>query len=226
MPEYHPSYIFSSGFLGYKTLTDAFLQGADVRIFNAGDTIISQKHEMQELYLVLRGTVEVSHTDATGRTKLAMLADRGMLIGLSGLLDPMLHHTHRCRTNAIIAAQPLEAVHRWDRDVLLDLIHMQTEKMRLAIMQLQSNTASNVERRIIRLLLEQVDKGQEISGIDIPLPLELSKVEIAQLIGATRERVGQVLLAMQEQGLIHASGKAIFYYPSRLIKVYRQLQGE
>ena len=218
MDEGGPRYVTSTWLDGYEKFIESFLQDAQVVFYKQGDVMIRQDEPVDRLYLVLRGTVEVSYTNEEGQTKIAAIIHRGALSGVAGLNRYWGHHTHTCRTPAMAAVLPKEAVYQWDSEMLLTLIRMQTRKMELAFQQLKENSTVSVRDRLVRLLLERGRMERLLLPVELPVRFPFQKQELANLIGSTRERVGQVLRELQDEGLVEVEGKEICFYLSALQK--------
>lgn len=222
MDENSPRYVISTWLDGYETFIERFLRDAQVVFYNQGDVICRQDEPMDRLYLILRGTIEVSYTNGEGQTKIAAVIDRGALTGVAGLNRYWSHHTHTCRTDAMVAIQPKEAVYQWDSEMLLALIQMQTRKIELAFQQIKEHSTASVRDRLVRLLLERGQMEVLPLAVELPVRFTFTKQDLANFIGSTRERVGQVLQELRAEGLIQMEGKELCFYPSRLKKGHSQ----
>lgn len=216
------TYMTEDWLLGHEKFIEKFLQAAEIRFLKKGDILIRQGEPVDQLYLVLKGSVESYFENDSGRQKITSICQRGVLVGLTGLNDYKGHHTLRCRTSVIVAVAPKEVVYQWDSEMLMALIQMQTRKMKTAFAQMIHLSTQTIEGRILRLLLEAA-REEEAKEYEIPVNIVFSRQEIASIVGSTRERVGQVLNELQNEKLLEIDGKDIYFYPSALKRRLEQL---
>ena len=82
---------------------------------------------------------------------------------------------------------------------------MLARRLRLADAQIQSLAALDVYGRVARQLLAFAQEyGEEQSDGSTLIPLRLTQSDLADLTGATRVRVNQVLVDYKERGYISA----------------------
>jgi CRP/FNR family cyclic AMP-dependent transcriptional regulator len=74
-----------------------------------------------------------------------------------------------------------------------------SRRLRLANEQIQALAALDVYGRVARQLLAFAQVyGAPVAGGDVVIPLRLTQTDLADLVGASRVRVNQVLVAFRE----------------------------
>ena len=97
----------------------------------------------------------------------------------------------------------LEEMHSLNRNLVRQL----SSRLRAANLQIQALSTLDVAGRVARRLLtfaEQYGKPTD-EGLRIPLPLTQS--DIAEMVGATRERVNQVMMSLRRRGMLTVDRK-------------------
>ncbi len=210
------SYMSTDWLQGHEVFIEKFMEHADVRFFKKGEFLFRQNENLNELFLILKGTVESFFESESGKQKITSIIRRGMLVGMAGLNDYEGHHTLRCRTAVIAGVMPKEAVYEWDSAMLLALIQMQTRKIRATYIQMMNQSSQTIETRILNFLLEAGLNEDEPGPVEIPVSIEFSKQEIANIISSTRERVNQIMNDLEKRRIIQTEGKEIRFYPSKV----------
>jgi CRP/FNR family transcriptional regulator, cyclic AMP receptor protein len=85
----------------------------------------------------------------------------------------------------------------------LNLVKILSARVRLANELVQALAALNVYGRVARQLLAFADRyGEALAEGRIGIPIRLTQGDIADLVGASRKRVNQVMVSFKNQGLI------------------------
>lgn len=174
----------------------------------AGEVLFEQGDDAQELYALLRGSLEVSVLSMDGR-KLALNVMRpGALFGEIALFDAGE------RTATIAALEPSTLLKVRSRDMLdeirakpdlaVDLIRLAGQRMRWMDRQLNEQVFLPMPTRLARKVLYLTERAEGGSAT-----LFLSQAELADFVGATREAVSKTLSAWKRQGVISSTRGAL-----------------
>jgi CRP/FNR family cyclic AMP-dependent transcriptional regulator len=83
-----------------------------------------------------------------------------------------------------------------------NLVRILSARVRLANELIQALASMDVNGRVARQLLAFADKYGRAEGQSVLIPIHLTQSDIADLVGASRKRVNQVMVAFREQELI------------------------
>ncbi len=86
----------------------------------------------------------------------------------------------------------------------IKLIRTLSKKLYRAQLNLKQIALDDTEHRLIRVILDALDESHRSK-----LTLHLSRQEIGEMIGATRETVSRTLNQLKKDGLIRLSGKTL-----------------
>ncbi|HCF99188.1 MAG TPA: hypothetical protein DEV93_01435 [Chloroflexi bacterium] len=176
------------------------------RRFPAGATLITTSDMATGVYVIVEGSVKVQVEQPEGRTVILALAGRGQIIGEMGVVEGVE------RSASIVTIEPcvvlwmqggdfrecLETIPRF----ALNLIRILSSRLRLANAHIQALAALDVDGRVATQILAFADEyGHESNGT-ITIHLHVTQGDLADLIGASRVRVNQVLSKYRERGLI------------------------
>ena len=190
------------------------------KTFAAGTHIITAEQSGEAVYVIASGTVKVHLEQADGTDVLIAILAAGDTVGEMSLLDCA------CRSANVTALE--ETTCLWlDRpafqECLRTMPRMQDnlfcllcKHLRLANEQIQSLVSQDVEGRVARQLLAFAQLyGQATNGGVIVIPFYLTQGDLASMIGATRERVNQVIIAYKQRQYISVN-------PNHRIAIHNQ----
>ena len=177
------------------------------RNFPAGSHVITAEQPGEALYIVESGSVKVYLDELDGSQVIFAFLGPGDSLGEMSLVD------HEARSANVVTLE--DSVLLWmDRATFLDclrthpvlaynLVRELSARLRQANRQIRALTTLDVAGRVARQLLgfaAQYGRAADLGEVRIPLPL--SQREIAEIVGATRERVNKVLVGLKRRGAI------------------------
>lgn len=187
----------------------AIVRVATMRRMPRKGIVVHAEDRIDFVYLILSGTLKAVATDEEGREVIFGLLGPGELFGEMGVLDD------NPRSATVIALSPVQLVvigksdfKRFLQDssevsyqIMRNLVH----RLRRADRKIESLALMDVYGRVARLLL---DMSETVNGEKI-VARKLPKVEIAKMVGASREMVSRVMMDLQREGLIEQGGGRI-----------------
>lgn len=197
----------------FKGLTPAQLDWvanrAHRRVFPIGTTVLTIEQPGEAVYIILHGTVKI-HVEQGGRDVILSILGSGDLLGEMSLIDSVGRSA-----NAVTLEDSLMLwMDRVTFEYLLDnfppvarnLVQILTARVRLSDQLIHALATLNVYGRVARQLLAFAEKyGREKDGA-LQIRIALTQGDIADLVGASRKRVNQVMVSFKEQGLICVDG--------------------
>lgn len=178
-----------------------------VRRAEPGEALYRQGDPADCLFVVLDGCIRVSSTDAAGREAILSFYETGSWLGETGVLSG----TGRCDRNGIVERAALLAIlpasdllRLLDRHPSLTKALLFMEARRLAVMlnAFGAWMTHSVPQKIAHRLLMMLDLHGEAVADGERITVDASQETLAGLVGATRQRVGQVMTAWARAGMI------------------------
>jgi CRP/FNR family cyclic AMP-dependent transcriptional regulator len=176
------------------------------RVFPAGSSVITAQEPGEGLYILLAGSVKIFLDEADGAEVTLAFLGPGDSVGEMSLVD-------RAGRSANVVTRE-ESVLLWmDRatftELLRDypaltenLVRELAARLRSANDMIRALTTLDVGGRVARELLVLADQYGQSEPAGTRIALALNQREIADIVGATRERVNRVLVALKRQGTI------------------------
>jgi len=200
----------------FGSLDDAMLAvleaGLRRHTFRRGTTIFLKGQAGDALYLIETGRVRIFlQTEAGGEHTLALLGP-GDFFGELALLDglPRSASAEAVEDSALYALDREDFQRELARapDLAMALLAALSDRLRRMTEYTESLALQDVYGRLAHLLLDLAERhGHQDDGLVIDLPL--SQMELARMIGATRERINRALAAFKAQGVIQMRGRTI-----------------
>jgi CRP/FNR family cyclic AMP-dependent transcriptional regulator len=179
------------------------------RTFPAGTNLASVEEPGEVVYLLLDGTVKIYVTQADGNDVIIAFGGPGDVEGEMSVLDSLASGR-----SANIVTQEQTTVLWLDRvnfqeclrtmpAIALNLVRILSDRLRLANERIQALCALDVYGRVARQIQSFARQyGKPGPGGAVVIPIRLTQSDIASLVGATRERVNQVITSFKQQGYI------------------------
>jgi CRP/FNR family cyclic AMP-dependent transcriptional regulator len=169
--------------------------------------IITEGQPGEVVYIVLSGTLKVFSGRPDGTEVIISIVGAGDLVGEMSLVDSI------GRSASVVTLEPsiLLWMHRTAfQDCLINmnrfavnLVRIMAGRLRLNTEHIQTLAALDVNGRVARQILAFADKyGQQISENNVRISIRLTQGDMADLVGASRKRVNQVMVALKRQGLV------------------------
>jgi CRP/FNR family cyclic AMP-dependent transcriptional regulator len=198
------------------------------RIFPAGTIVMTAEQPGEAVYVILHGTVKVHIEQPDGRDVILSILGSGDTLGEMSLIDS----AGRSASVVTLDDSLLLWVDKTAFSRMLDefppvarnLVRILTARVRLSDQLIQALATLDVYGRVARQLLAFAEKyGRAKDDGEILIPITLSQGDIADLVGASRKRVNQVMVAFKAQDLIavRADGRIIVRDREGLAKVCR-----
>jgi CRP/FNR family cyclic AMP-dependent transcriptional regulator len=197
------------------------------RVFTAGANIITAEQPGEAVYIILHGTVKIHVEQVDGRDVVLAILGTGDTLGEMSLID-----SSGRSASAITLEDSLllwmdksafqEALRQFPA-VAQNLVRILSARVRLANELIQALATLDVYGRVARQLLAFAEKYGRAEGESVLIPIHLTQSDIADLVGASRKRVNQVMVAFREQELVslNASGKIVVLNRAGLMKYCR-----
>jgi CRP/FNR family cyclic AMP-dependent transcriptional regulator len=182
------------------------------KLFPAGTNIMTVEQPGEVVYIILEGTVKIYIEQADGRDVTLSILGRGDTVGEMSMIDSSGRSASAVTLeDSLLLWMDKTAFQECLRDVpqiSQNLVRILAGRVRLANELIQALATLDVYGRVARQLLAFTEKYGEAAGDEVRIPIRLTQGDIAELVGASRKRVNQVMVAFKGQSLIaEAEGK-------------------
>lgn len=183
---------------------NALLRGSTVP---AGTHFITAEQPGEVVYVLLEGTVKIYITQADGREVILAFLGRGDTVGEMSLVDSA------GRSANVVTTEPsrllwmdratFQSSLRTLAPLANNLVRLLANRLRFANEQIQALCTLDVSGRVARQILALADRyGSTEAGGEVRIPLRLTQSDLAEIVGASRERVNQVIVEFKQRGFV------------------------
>ena len=201
---------------------DIFLGHCSLRRFAARSTIIHAGDVSDRLYYIVSGSVMILIEDEHGRDMIVAYLNQGDFIGEMGLFDE--EQAEQDRSACVKAKTDCELAELTyctfreltasDPELLYVLGRQMADRLRRTTRKVGDLAFLDATGRVAATLLELCKEPDAMTHPE-GMQIKITRQEIGRIVGCSREMVGRVLKALEEQGLISVKGKTMVIHGTR-----------
>ena len=191
------------------SLRHDILRCAYVKRFKDGDLIAARGNPPEEWIACATGAVRVSSTSVSGKQVTLTYVEPGIWFGDVAIFDGERRthdaYAHGATTLLCVARADLRKILAVHVELYEALLRLQSRRIRQLFGLVEDLNTLPLRARLAKQLLHLVRSYgvQSLSdGHEMRISLQLAQEELAQLLGASRQRVNQELKAMEREGVI------------------------
>lgn len=178
----------------------------------------------RSLYFILSGRVKVYRLSDDGREQILHLLSDGDPIAVVPFFDggtyPANAEVMTDSEIAFLRVEDFERVARANPTILLRMMRILAQRLRRAQEEIASLALKDVSSRLAGTLLELARRhGEQVQGYT-QVDLQLSRQELGNLIGATRETTTRLLHQFQRDKAIRIDGSVITILDKRRLHTW------
>ena len=201
----------------FQNLNSEQLTWLDERLrcstYQAGSNIIMAEQPGEVVYIVLNGTVKIHIEQANGTDVVLAILGPGDIVGEMSLIDSSGRSASVVTLEESrllwMSGSTFQECLRSMPPVAQNLVRIMSGRVRLANELIQALATLDVHGRVARQLLAFAEKyGQASSSGELQILIRLTQGDIADLVGASRKRVNQVIVLFKQQGFISVDEKS------------------
>ncbi|MDD7021588.1 MAG: cAMP-activated global transcriptional regulator CRP [Aeromonadales bacterium] len=198
-----------------------FLSQCHIHKYNAKTTIIHEGEKAETLYYIAKGSVAVMIKDKDGKEMILSYLNQGDFIGEVGLFDksetPVRTAWVKTKTACDIAEvsySKFRQLVQVNPEILMRLAAQLSHRLSATSKKVGSLAFLDVSGRIAKTLINLAHQPEAMTHPD-GMQIKITRQEIGQIVGCSRETVGRILKMMEEDHMITAHGKTIVVFGTR-----------
>ncbi len=191
------------------SLRHDILRCAYVKRFQDGELIAARGEPAEQWLACAKGAVRVSSTTLTGKQITLTYVEPGIWFGDIAMFDgeQRTHdaYAHGATTILNVARADFQKILAQHTELYEALLRLQARRLRLLFGQVEDLNTLPLRARLAKQLSHLVRSygvASLSSDDEWRITLQLAQEELAQLLGASRQRVNQELKAMEREGVI------------------------
>ncbi len=201
-----------------QALRDDILSHAHVRRVGDGALVASRGAPADEWCGVASGAVRVSSISLSGKQVTLTYVEPGVWFGDIALIDglPRTHDANAHGATALMIVRKADFRQLLERHVEMyeALLQLNCRRLRVMFDTIEDLNTRPLAGRLAKQLLLLARRYGVAQGDDIRIGLQLAQEDLAQLLGASRQRVNQELKGFERAGALRVE-------PTRLVVLSR-----
>lgn len=191
--------------------------------FRRNHTVFSEGEPGDRLYVLVEGKVKIGKRSVDGRESLIAVMGPGETFGELALFDPGPRTaTVTTLTEVRVAAVARQALSGWIAErpeISEQLLRVLARRLRRTNDDLCDMIFTDVPGRVAKQLLDLAKRFGRPEGDVLRVDHELTQLELAQLVGSSRETINKALSEFANRGWIRQQGKTVFVLePAKLAR--------
>ena len=198
-----------------------FLSHCHIHKYPAKSTLIHAGEKAETLYYIVKGTVAVLIKDDEGKEMILSYLNQGDFLGEMGMFEENENPERSAWVRAKGACEVAEISYKKFRqliqvnpDILMRLSGQMAKRLQHTSQKVGNLAFLDVTGRIAQTLLNLAKLPDAMTHPD-GMQIKITRQEIGQIVGCSRETVGRILKMLEEQELISAHGKTIVVFGTR-----------
>lgn len=200
-------------------LRNAILARALVRRLSDGALLSSRGEPADEWVGVAKGAVRISSVSLSGKQITLTYVEPGIWFGDTALIDgmPRTHdaNAHGETTLLIIRKPDFKELLSQHVELYDALLRLNCRRLRLVYHLIEDLNTLPLAARLAKQILQLARSYGVTQGDEIRIGLQLAQEDLAQLLGASRQRVNQELKGFEREGAVRVE-------PTRLVVLSRE----
>lgn len=200
-------------------LQQAILSRAILRRLADGAPLAARGTPAEEWVGVARGAVRISTVSLAGKQVSLTYCEPGTWFGDIALFDglPRTHdaHAHGATTLLVVRKPDFKDLLSQHVELYDALLRLNCRRLRLMFDQFEDLNTRPLQARLARQLLLLARSYGIAQGEEVRIGLQLAQEDLAQLLGASRQRVNQELKGFERDGILRVE-------PTRLVLLSRE----
>ncbi|MCY7315638.1 MAG: Crp/Fnr family transcriptional regulator [Rubrivivax sp.] len=188
------------------TLRSAILSRAVVRRLADGNPLAVRGSAAEEWCGVASGAVRISSVSLSGKQVTLTYAEPGTWFGDIALFDglPRTHDAdaHGPTTMLVVRKPDFKSLLAQHVELYDALLRLNCRRLRLMFDQIEDLNTRPLQARLARQILLLARSYGVAEGTEIRIGLALAQEDLAQLLGASRQRVNQELKGFEREGAV------------------------
>lgn len=196
-----------------------FLSHCHIHKYPAKSTLINAGEKAETLYYLIKGSIAVSVKDDEGKEMILSYLSQGDFFGELGLFEDVKVRSAwvKAKTTcevAEISYKKFRQLIQVNPEILMYLTSQLARRLQNTSKQVSNLAFLDVTGRIAQTLLHLARMPDAMTHPE-GMQIKITRQEIGQMVGCSRETVGRILKMLEDQGLISAHGKTIVVYGTR-----------
>lgn len=191
------------------------------RSFRKNEVIFHAQEPGNALFVIKRGRVKISMDDRSGKEIILRILEAGDFFGEMSLLDDeprsaTVSSLEPCQALILFREPFLRFIPRHP-EVVMKMLTALSRRLRKADEKISRLVFADAYEKVASVLMDIIEERKVPLNIGTEVPLSLTRQELADIAGLSRETLTRVIADFQRAGLVRIEGRRIaIVSPARL----------
>ncbi|PPI86479.1 cAMP-activated global transcriptional regulator CRP [Candidatus Pantoea edessiphila] len=201
------------------SILEWFLSHCYIHKYPSKSTLIHHEEKAETLYYIVKGSATILIKNDKGKEIILSYLNQGDFIGELGFFKK--DKKRNVYVRAKIACELAEISYikfsqliQLNSDILMRLASQMARRLKLTSEKVSNLAFLDVKGRVAKTLIDLTKQPDAMTHPD-GMQIKITRQEIGQIVGCSRETVGRILKILGDKKLIYAHGKTIVVYGTR-----------
>jgi CRP/FNR family transcriptional regulator len=188
-----------------------FKQNGTIKCYPKGTSLFLQHQPLTDVYMILSGRVRAYLLSPSGEERHLFVVGSKSIIGEDNVWSMGSYaYCAAASTDVEIIRIPknlFQDIVRTTPGLFEIVLQSVSQKQNALLIQTQLMSFSSIEERVIFVLVQLAETYGQRSGETVLITIPFTHQELSQVVGASRVSVSNVMLSLQEKGVISKMNK-------------------
>lgn len=184
------------------------------RDYSRGELIFREGEAGESIFLLCNGLIKLSKLNEEGKEQILHYVHPGGVFAEVVLFDggsyPATAEAVEDSLVGVLDNKDMERLILSNSKLALAMLKMMSKRLRAAQLVIRDLALYDADRRLARLLIKLAGRHGKVTSRGIKLNTWITRQEMANVIGTTRETVGRILSRFQKEGFLVIHKGAIY----------------
>lgn len=211
------------GELGHETIGNLF-KCVVVKQYKKSEVIFFEKDQIDKMYAVVRGKVEMSRYSGSGQKRLFFILNQGEIINETVFDDFPVSVVCKTYEECLIAEfrkTDILKIMESDFKLTMNIMNSMGKKQRRLYRQLKNTVPIKMDKRLAAKLWKLArDYGKDQEEW-VKITMKISVTDLSYMLGSSRETISRAMKVLVDKEIVMWQGRKLLVKEDELLKYYR-----
>lgn len=183
------------------------------REYKKGSNIFIEGEKAKAVYIIKQGKVKIYKTAQDGKEHIIHIMGDGEVFAEACIFDvcpyPASADAVENTIVYVINNRDLEAILERNPKIAIELVKVMARRLRMVAMQIENLSLKDAYQKTAALIVQLFKIHNKEIKSGSRMKLEISRTDMANMVGLTRETLTRALFRLKDEGIIDIDGKDI-----------------
>ncbi|MFJ7724544.1 Crp/Fnr family transcriptional regulator [Neobacillus sp. NPDC097160] len=202
---------------------DIFKQKGTLKSYPKGTCLFMEDQPLSDVYFILAGRIRAYLLSPSGEERHLFVVGAKSLIGECNVWTTKIYpYSAAASTNIEVIRIPraiFQETVRASPSLFEHALQSMSQKQNALLVQTQLMSFSKIEERVMFVLVQLAETFGERTGDCVFITIPFTHLELSQVVGSSRVSVSNVMLSLQEKGIVSKVNKQYLIHSMDALKL-------